>query len=121
MLKLNTLILFSEIPEKLADFYGKVLQTKPGWTGGKFVGFEADGGYLVIGPHDKVHGMNTQPERMIMNFETGDVNTEFNRIKSMGAKVIAEPYHPGEDKSMMLATFADPDGNYFQLASPMKQ
>jgi hypothetical protein len=34
--------------------------------------------------------------------------------------VIQEPYHPGDDESeMWIATFSDPDSNYFQLVSPM--
>ncbi len=45
---------------------------------------------------------------------------EFARIKDLGAEVVAEPYHPSEEPSMWLATLADPDGNYFQLATPMK-
>ena len=75
-------------------------------------------GAVTIGPHDKVHGKSQNPERILINFETKDVEGEFKRIKELGAKVIAEPYHPGEDPSGMLATFEDPDGNYFQLATP---
>jgi predicted enzyme related to lactoylglutathione lyase len=36
--------------------------------------------------------------------------------------VLREPYRPGDgddDGEMWVATFADPDGNYFQLMSPM--
>lgn len=55
----------------------------------------------------------------MFNLETEDVEKEFKRIKEAGAKVIQEPYHPGEADSMMIATFADPDGNYFQLMTPM--
>jgi len=34
---------------------------------------------------------------------------------------VQEPYDPGDeaDGDMSIATFADPDGNYFQLVSPM--
>jgi hypothetical protein len=32
--------------------------------------------------------------------------------------VIAKPYNPMEDPKAMIATFADPDNNYFQLATP---
>jgi hypothetical protein len=35
--------------------------------------------------------------------------------------VIAEPYHMGDDQDFLIATLADPDGNYFQLVSPMKR
>lgn len=119
MLDLNSIIIFSENPNKLVDFYKKVLQMDPGWSGGDFTGFKAGVGYLTIGPHDKVYGKSKNPERIIFNFETKNVKAEFERIKKLGAKVIATPYHPGEEKSMLLATFADPDGNYFQLNTPM--
>src|SRR5439155_1595167 len=49
-----------------------------------------------------------------------DVNGDFETLKAAGATVIQEPYHPGDDESeMWIATFADPDSNYFQLVSPM--
>ena len=41
-------------------------------------------------------------------------------MKGLGAKVIAEPYSMGEDQNFLIATLSDPDGNYFQLVSPMK-
>lgn len=75
-------------------------------------------GFITIGPHDKVRGKNKNPERIMFNLETKDVKREFGRIKKIGAKVIAKPYHPGEAPDMMIATFADPDNNYFQLLTP---
>ncbi len=34
--------------------------------------------------------------------------------------VVRDPYNPGESADMgLIATFADPDDNYFQLMSPM--
>jgi predicted enzyme related to lactoylglutathione lyase len=56
---------------------------------------------------------------MIM-LEVEDVKAKFEEIKGYGAEVVAEPYHPQEnEENFWLATLADPDGNYFQLASPM--
>ncbi len=52
----------------------------------------------------------------MLNFSTSDVRGEFERIKGVGAEVIAEPYEPGG--GMLMCSFADPDGNYFQLATP---
>ncbi|HWY79348.1 MAG TPA: VOC family protein [Candidatus Sulfotelmatobacter sp.] len=120
MLKFNSLLLFSENPQKLADFYKKVFNMDPGWEEGGYTGFKVGKGLFMIGPHDKVHGKNKNPERMMFNLETTDVQAEFERIKKVGAKVIQKPYNPGESEAMVLATFADPDGNYFQLASPMQ-
>lgn len=120
MLTFNSLLLFSENPKSLADFYQKVFEEKPGWENGDYTGFSVGSGYFMVGPHDKVHGKSTNPERIIVNFETEHVEKEFERIKNIGATVVAEPYHPGEELDILLATFADPDGNYFQLATPMK-
>lgn len=119
-MKLNSILLFSEFPEKLVEFYKKVFEKDPAWSGGNFHGFDVGGGFLIIGPHDKVKGQNNKPERMMFNLEVNDVDGEFTRINRLEAKVIAKPYHPDEADEMLLATFSDPDGNYFQLTSPMK-
>lgn len=120
MLKLNSLLIGSDDPKKLAHFYGEVLQAKPSWDDSEYVGYQAGDSYLMIGPHDKVHGHSQNPERVIFNFETANVADEYERIKGIeGATVVKEPYHPGPADQMLLATLADPDGNYFQLASPM--
>ena len=37
-----------------------------------------------------------------------------------GATVVQEPYQPGEAPEGWIATFSDPDDNYFQLLSPME-
>lgn len=119
-MKLNSLFLFSENPADLANFYKKVFSKEPEWEDGGYSGFKLGEGMIIIGPHDKVKGKNKNPERIFANIETEDVEGEFKKIKKLGAKVVAEPYHPDEDKKMTLATFEDPDGNYFQLASPME-
>jgi predicted enzyme related to lactoylglutathione lyase len=121
MLNLNSILLGSDNPKRLVDFYKKVLKKDVEWSGGDFSGFKAGVGYLMIGPHAKVKGISKNPERIIFNFEISDVKGEFERIKGIGAEVIAKPYHPGEEPSMWLATLADPDGNYFQLATPMDE
>ncbi len=120
MMNFNSVLLSSEEPKRLIEFYGRVLdQAATSWGEDDWGGYKAGSGWLTIGPHDKVEGKAREPERLIINFEVEDVEREFERIKEIGAKVIAEPYHPGEEPTMLIATFADPDGNYFQLMSPM--
>ena len=121
MLRLTSLILFSEAPKKLVDFYRKVLAREPKWQEGEFTGFDDGPCTLIIGPHSQVHGQNKNPERMMFNFEKSDVKGEFKRLKGLGVKVVAEPYTMENDKDFWIATLADPDGNYFQLNSPMKE
>jgi predicted enzyme related to lactoylglutathione lyase len=121
MLKLNSLLIFSEAPERLVDFYRRMLAREPKWQEGGFSGFEEGACALLIGPHSEVHGQSKNPERIMFNFDTNDVKGEFERMKGLGAKVIAEPYHMGDDQDFLIATLADPDGNYFQVVSPMKR
>ncbi len=118
MLNFNSVIVFSKDPQKLADFYQRIFQRNPDWTEGGYYGFMVGKGLIFFGPHGKVQGKNANPERIMLNFETRDVEGEFERIKNLGASAIAEPYHPAEDPKGMIATFADPDGNYFQLMTP---
>ncbi len=120
MLTLNSLLLSSEGPKKLVDFYNKILGRQPEWQEGEYSGFGEGTCTLVIGPHSKVHGQSKNPERIIINFEANDVKKEFERIKGLGVKVVAEPYQMEGDENLWIATLADPDGNYFQLVSPMK-
>lgn len=122
MLDFNSVLIGSEKPEALSEFYTNVLGGKPTFEDGGFSGWQVGSGWLMVGPHSDVKGKNPQPGRILLNFETPDVKGEFKRIKGLGVKVIAEPYDPGqgsEGPDMLLATFEDPDGNYFQLASPM--
>jgi predicted enzyme related to lactoylglutathione lyase len=120
-LNLNSIMLGSEDPTKLAGFYTQVLGApNPAWSdeANGWFGFKAGDGGLAIGPHSEVTGRNQQPGRIMLMFATPDVKAEFERIRDAGAEVVAEPYEPGGGDGMLLCTFADPDGNYFQLATP---
>ena len=64
-------------------------------------------------------GKNTHPGRVMWNIEPSDVKGDFERLKAAGATVVQEPYQPGGAPEMWVATFSDPDDNYFQLMSPM--
>ena len=119
MLNFSSIIVFSENPKKLGEFYEKIFETKADWEDGGYVGFKAGNTYLSFGPHDKVKGKSKNPERILLNFETNEVKKEAERVKKLGAKVIAEPYSMKDGgKDYWIATFADPDGNFFQLVNP---
>ncbi len=121
-LNLNNVMLGSEDSRRLAEFYSEVLGApNPDWSdeANGWFGYQAGDGSLVIGPHSEVKGKNQQPGRIMLNFSTPDVSAEFGRIKALGAEIVAEPYEPGGGGGMLMCTFADPDGNYFQLVTPM--
>jgi predicted enzyme related to lactoylglutathione lyase len=115
----NSLLIGSEDPARLVEYYIKVLG-EPAFSEGGYTGWQLGSGMVTVGPHSEVHGKNVAPGRIIWNIETADVRGEFERIKAAGGIVIAEPY--GFDEVAdggSIATFADPDDNYFQLMSPM--
>ena len=118
MLNLNSVMLGTTQPKVLSAFYEKVLG-KPADTVDEengFWGWQAGGTFLGILNHSEMGGKTKDPGRVMMNFETPNVQEEFERIKSAGATVIKEPYDMGGG---FIATLADPDGNFFQLMNPM--
>lgn len=116
-LNFNSILLSSEDHKKLVEFYAKVFDKKPEMEDETYSGFLVGSGFFSIGNHDKVKGKSTNPERILFNFETDDVEGEFERISKIdGVEVIAKPYAPAE--GFLIATLADPDGNYFQLMTP---
>ena len=120
-LDLNNVMLGSADSKKLAEFYSKVLgDAKPEWSdeANGWFGWQVGASSIAIGPHSEVEGTSKEPARVMLTFQTSDVRGEFDRIKSLGAEVIAEPYEPQGGDGMTMCTFADPDGNYFQLSTP---
>jgi predicted enzyme related to lactoylglutathione lyase len=117
---LNSVMIGSEDPQRLADYYTKLFG-EPAWNEQGFIGWQIGSGAVTVGPHDQIKGKNPQPGRLIWNIETPDVKGEFDRLVQAGATVVQEPYNPGpsEGAEMLICTFSDPDDNYFQLMSPM--
>lgn len=113
------ILIGSEQPEQLAAYYTKLLG-EPGWNDGGFVGWLIGEAGVTVGPHSEVHGSNGEPGRIIWNIETDDVQAEFARFRDAGATVVREPYNFEAAPGAWIATFADPDGNYFQLVTPMQ-
>jgi len=117
-MNLNGILIGSDDPQRLAAYYTKLLGA-PGWLEGGYSGWQVGSGFVTVGPHDQVHGANGEPGRLIWNIESTDVKGDFARLKAAGATVVREPYQPGEAPEAWIATFSDPDGNYFQLVSPI--
>jgi predicted enzyme related to lactoylglutathione lyase len=117
MLNLNSVMLGTMQIKEMAAFYEAVFERKCDMNDGEWHGWKAGASFFSVGEHSEMAGEAKDPGRVIFNFETKDVKSEFERIsKIAGAKVVKEPYEMGE--GMMIATLADPDGNYFQLMSP---
>jgi predicted enzyme related to lactoylglutathione lyase len=115
-MKFRGVMIGSDNPESLGAFYTKVLG-KPGFRDGTWFGWD-DNAQLMIGGHSEVNGKNALPQRMMLTVEVKNVSKSFEKIKAMGATVVAEPYKPDPDGKNWLATLEDPDGNFIQLATP---
>lgn len=113
----NGILIGSDNPQRLADYYTKLLG-EPTWEDGGYTVWQIGGGSVSIGPHSEVHGTNSQPGRIIWNIETEDVKGDFERMKAAGATIVREPYDFEEAPGTWIATLSDPDDNYFQLVSP---
>ena len=94
-MNLNSILIGSEDPKALADYYTKLFGA-PGWDDGGYTGWQVGTGWVTVGPHDQVKGKNTQPGRILWNIETADVKGDFEKFKAAGATVVQEPYNPGE-------------------------
>ena len=117
----NNILIGSEDPQRLVDYYKKLFG-EPAMSEGGYTGWQIGSGFFSVGPHSEVKGKNPQPGRFLWNIETADVKGEFEKMKAAGAIVVREPYsfdEIPEAADMWIATLADPDDNYFQLMSPM--
>lgn len=104
-----TVQLSSQDPDRLRAFYIDVVGLQVD---------ERDG--LKLGParlrfnfHSEITGENVDPARFMLNIFVGDIAAEEARLKEGGVPVIRSAER--EDWGGLVATFADPDGNFFQL------
>jgi hypothetical protein len=115
--------LFSENPDKLADFYINVLKfkqvVKVDSEDDYGYGIEVAAGYkLWIARHSEINGKNTQPFRIILSLYVDNIHSYFSIIKKTDAKVIEEPTLTCENikgEERFVGAFLDPDGNCIQL------
>jgi predicted enzyme related to lactoylglutathione lyase len=114
----NSILIGSEDAAGLAAFYTKLFGD-PIWNDSGYTVWQLGCGSVTVGPHSEVTGRNPQPGRLIWNIESEDVRGDFDRFTTAGATVVREPYEFEDAPGSLIATLADPDGNYFQLTSPM--
>ena len=120
-MNINGIMIGTADPAKLKAYYTKLFG-KPTFEDESYFGWQLGTGTVMFGFHDQVKGANREPGRVLWNIESADVKGEFEKLKKAGATVVKDLYSPGampDGREMWIATFADPDNNYFQLMSPM--
>jgi predicted enzyme related to lactoylglutathione lyase len=114
----NSVLIGSDEPGRLIEYYTRVFG-QPTFGDGGYTAWMIGSGAITVGPHSEVHGRNTSPGRILLNIESADVQGDAARLTEAGAIVIRAAYEFDGAPGVWIATFADPDGNYFQLISPM--
>ncbi|MFN8015894.1 MAG: VOC family protein [Acidimicrobiia bacterium] len=122
-MEFRSLMIGTSDSAKLAEFYEKALDQKPESMMPEWYGFKIGQGYLTIGPHSEVTGTNKEPARIMFNIETDSPKELFTKIKATGAEVVKEIGSPdgSDSEEFLMGTFADPDGNYFQICTKWEE
>lgn len=116
---LEAVLLSSQSAKKLAKFYREVVGLKQagvmeiGEKGEEGYEFDLPGANLYILDHSKVKSKSKEPSRVMFNLEVSDIEKEVARLKKAKVKPVQDIYHI--QGYGLIATFADPDGNYFQF------
>jgi predicted enzyme related to lactoylglutathione lyase len=127
MLNFNSVMLNTGNIKDMSDFYEKVFDKKPDMQDGGYYGWKVGSCFFTVAEHSEVKGETKEKDRVLFNFETKDVKTEYERISKIdGIKIVKEMYGmnekgeeiPANEAKMVIATLGDPDGNLFQLMTP---
>jgi predicted enzyme related to lactoylglutathione lyase len=118
MLNLNSVMIGTKQVKEMVAFYEGVIGRPPDMADAEhgFYGWQVGASYFSVLEHSEMAGKAKDPGRVLLNFETKQVKEDFERVKAIGAGIIRAPYEMGGG---WIATLADPDGNYFQLVTPM--
>jgi uncharacterized glyoxalase superfamily protein PhnB len=106
-LKPTSMLLGTTRPAELRAWYIKALAPESTGEGAIDLG----GFRLVIDGRDDVDAKNSQPDRVIINFDVDDFDAVEAQLNAAGVEWISV-----EDREKgKFGTFADPDGNYLQI------
>jgi hypothetical protein len=121
------LLIWSENPDKLMEFYKDVLELEPTTK----LTLSNDYGYgfkitdvmrIWIGKHSDVKGKNKDPFRHIVNLYVDDVFEWYEKLKdNKDITVIQQPVETPLSKpesKKYVFTFLDPEGNCLQFMNP---
>ena len=97
----------------MRTFYLDVLGLTPRSDRAGFVNFDFGNQRLTVTVHDAVDAPANHPERIMINLAVRNIDALWTQIVSSGAEPIRSP--SSEPWGGLVATFADPDGNFVQL------
>lgn len=117
------ILIFSENPDELMKFYRDVLELKIE----KKLDIPNDYGYMFdvsgemklwIGKHSEVHGKSKEPDRIIHNLFTDNVQGWYEKVRDAGINIVLKPEltpFATKDDPVYVCTWDDPEGNRWQF------
>lgn len=108
----NSILLSSEDPDALADWYGAVFDAPVHREMGPHPIVDLDGFFVMFDRREEVSGPARDGARIILNVEPDDPTATAARIDELGGGWIS----PLENRDgHLFGTATDPDGNWIQL------
>jgi uncharacterized glyoxalase superfamily protein PhnB len=129
MFKGTHILIWSEDPDKLMQFYRDVLglqiQEKVDLPEinevGPDYGYQMNSGEISIcwiGRHSEVKGKNKDKLRIMHNLKTDEVQKYYEAVRDAGCEILQPPAltpFSSDEKQIYVCTWLDPDGNCWQF------
>lgn len=106
-------IIWTDRLEVMTEFYRDTLGFPVHSVRPYFVAFQLGAMRFSIGTHEHVSGKSTEPERVMINLGTKDIQGLYADLKAKGVEFVRPPEQ--EHWGGWVATLHDPDGNTLQL------
>lgn len=112
MPNLDSMLLASTDPARLADWYVQALEPDDVDDVDDYRMLRFGSFHVLVDGRDEVSARNAEPARMILNFDVEDAAAVAERLDQMDVEWVA----PLEDRDgSLFATAEDPDGNWVQV------
>ncbi len=113
-----SVIIYSEDYEKLVSWYeqtlGFVVRERLTLQNDTCTGFDFGDTYFSIGKHDKVHGVNLDPHRIMIGFNVESVTQAYEELKDKQVAFVALPFESPQG-GFWCMTIQDPEQNILQF------
>lgn len=106
----------------LGDWYAEILGMSKGYGDAHWQAFQTEEGARFAVDYTGYPRSVVEKQAVIVSFKVDDIETAVNTLAARGVE-----FYPSKDKAIfdvgpaLVATFADPDGNWMQLSQPKMQ
>ncbi|MDA0771181.1 MAG: VOC family protein [Chloroflexi bacterium] len=106
-------IIWTDRLDEMTEFYRDTMSFPVHSVRPYFVAFQLGEVRFSIGTHEHVSGRTVEPERVMINLGTEDIQNAYKTLSAKGVEFVRPPEQ--EHWGGWVATLLDPDGNTLQL------